>query len=571
MRTDTLDFPTGEAPAASQPTAPATPAGLREWIVASLRPEYPALLLILLLSVVAVLAGLAQPYLTKALIDAGILARDRDTIVLVGGSMAALAFASLGVGFACRRVHVAVSARVLHRMREDLFSHVLTLRPAFFSRMRQGDLLTRLEGDLGEVQRFAVDALLSAVSSSLTLIGTVIVLSAMNAKLALLLAALIVINSLALTWIRPRIEVLSKRAREAGVDMSSFLVERVGRVRCVQTHLAEPQELDRLKGYHGVLRQRLIDAQLFGYLGGAIPNLVLSLAVIGIFVFGALAMLGGEALTLGTLVAFATYVQRASAPVHSLMGIYMQWQRVKVGLERVDALRTIDGASHAPGTETFRNGDIVIHGLGHRYADAPQGLFDGFDCHIGQGNKVWLRGPSGVGKSSLIDMLHRQLEPQAGTISIAGRDIRSFSLKSYREHVVLVAQTPELFSCSLIDNIRYGRPSASDAELQAVIDASGVSRFASRLPDGLDTLVGTGGSLLSGGERQRVALARALLMAPDVLILDEGTSSFDEALEAETLAAVDRLLPRATRIVVSHRALDERDFDQIIDIRRSGA
>ncbi|QID16177.1 ABC transporter ATP-binding protein [Nitrogeniibacter mangrovi] len=570
MSTDTLGMATGGQAIAVPAPADMADRGLRAWITSCLRPEYPALILILFLSVVAVLAGLAQPYLTKALIDGGILAGDRDTIVLVGAGMVGLSLASLGVGLACRRVHVAVSARVLHRLREDLFAHVLTLPPAFFSRIRQGDLLTRLEGDLGEVQRFAVDALLSAVSAVLTLIGTVIVLSTLSVKLALFLGGLIALNSLALAWVRPRIEVLSRRVRDAGVDMSSFLVERVGKVRCVQTHLAETRELTQLQGLHQVLRRRMIDAQLFGYLGGAIPNLVLSLAVIGIFVFGALAMLGGEALTLGTLVAFATYVQRASAPVHSLMGIYMQWQRVKVGLARVDALRAV--AATAPGGgDAFRPGDIVIRGLTHAYPDAAAPVLDGVDCRIARGAKVWLRGPSGCGKSTLIDLLHRQLACQSGEITIGGRAIDTIELAALRAQVVVVSQQTELFACSLLDNIRYGRPSAGAADVQAVVEASGVGRFAARLPQGLDTVVGTSGTTLSGGERQRVALARALLMAPAVLIVDEGTSSFDEALELDALRAIDALLPTATRIIVSHRPLDPEAFDQVIDIDRSAA
>ena len=256
MSADTLDVTDPQSLRA--PTVVSTRSGLRSWIMAGLRPEYPALVLIMLLSVIAVLAGLAQPYLTKTLIDSGILAGDRRTIVLTGVAMVGLSLGSLAVGLLCRQLHVAASARVLHRLREDLFSHVLTLRPGFFARIRKGDLLTRLEGDLGEVQRFAVDALLSAVSALLTLIGTVIVLSALSGKLALFLAGLIILNTLVLCWVRPRIEKLSRRVREAGVALSSFLVERLGKVRCVQSHLPEDRERLRLQGLHGTLRQRLI-------------------------------------------------------------------------------------------------------------------------------------------------------------------------------------------------------------------------------------------------------------------------------------------------------------------------
>jgi ATP-binding cassette subfamily B protein len=536
------------------------------------RPEWPALLAVLLLSLLAVLAGLAQPYLTRALIDDGILAHDRAAVLSAGAWMVGLALFALAIGFECRRIHVAVSARMLHRMRESLFAHVLTLPPDLFARMRQGDLLARLEGDLGEVQRFAVDALLSAVNSVLTLIGIVVVLGLLSPQLALFLAALMAVNSVVLALVRPRIEALSRQARDAGVEVSSFLVEKLAAVRCVQTHAAEAREQAALRTLHDTVRERMLSLQLVGYLGGAFPNLLLSLAVIGIFVGGSLAMLGGDALTLGTLVAFATYVQRASAPLHALMGLYLQWQRVKVGLARVDDLRTLRPAVAAPSAASHGappRGELVVRDLSFTYPGAPRAAFSGLTMTIAAGSKVWLRGTSGSGKSTFIDLLHRHFAPAGGAISIGGVDLGHIAPAALRRQVVVVSQEAVLFSGSLADNIRYGVPAASRTEVERAAEAAGVSAFVARLPGGLDTAVGPRGATLSGGERQRVALARALLMAPAILVIDEGTSSLDGALEQRTLRAIDALLPQATRILVSHRALDAAAFDQVIDFREA--
>lgn len=568
MKADALPVaPQSPAAAAAAPAAQRL-SDLYRWAAGFVRPERAALGRVLLLSLLAVLAGLAQPLLTRTLIDDGILARDAGTVLATGGWMVALALAALAIGFTCRRIHVGASARILHGMREALFAHVLRLPPAYFARTRQGDLLARLEGDLGEVQRFAVDALLSAINSLLTLVGTVLLLALLSPKLALLLALLMVVNAAVLSWVRPRIEALSRQSRDAGVEVSSFLVEKVGAVRCIQTHVAEARELARLGGLHAAVRERLLAAQLWGYLGGAFPNLLLSLAVIGIFVVGSLSMLAGDPLTLGTLVAFATCVQRASAPLHALMGLYLQWQRVKVALGRVDELRAVPPPPEVAGDlldGALPVGDLVVRDLACTHAGAPRAAFSGLNLTVPAGARVWLRGPSGSGKSTFIDLLQRLIEPSAGWVSLGCVDLRGIDRAALRRHLVVVSQEAVLFTGTLADNIRYGRPDASEADVAAVARAAGVDDFAARLPDGLATRVGPRGASLSGGERQRVALARALLMTPAVLVIDEGTSSLDGALEARALAAVDALLPRATRIVVSHRALDPAQFDQVID------
>lgn len=576
MRAEALHVPAaGAAPVAAAPVGQDRRrlGELYLWASDFIRPEWPALAAVLLLSMLAVLFGLAQPLLTRALIDDGILAHDRAAVLASGAWMVGLALSALAVGFACRRIHVAASARILHRMRESLVAHVLRLSPAFFSRMRQGDLLARLEGDLGEVQRFAVDAVLSAINSVLTLIGTVVLLWLLSPKLALFLALLMVLNGIVLSWVRPRIERLSQQSRDAGVEVSSFLVEKVGAVRCIQTHAAERRELERLGALHGTVRERLLSLQLFGYLGGAFPNLLLSLAVIGIFVGGSLSMLAGEALTLGTLVAFATCVQRASAPLHALMGLYLQWQRVKVGLNRVDELRALDVPDDAAPllVDALPPGDLVVRDLAFTYPGAARAAFSRLNLTIPAGARVWLRGDSGSGKSTFIDLLHRHFEPSAGWMTIGGVNLKAIDRATLRRHVVVVSQEAVLFTGSLCDNIRYGRPDASRDEVERAAQTAGVGDFLSRLPDGLDAMVGPRGASLSGGERQRVALARALLMSPALLVIDEGTSSLDGALELRTLAAIDALLPQATRIVVSHRDLSQFAFDRVIDFPQAAA
>ncbi|WP_298235793.1 ABC transporter ATP-binding protein, partial [uncultured Azohydromonas sp.] len=550
------------------------PAGLRQlraWMRPLLRQQAARLGAVLLLSVAAVAAGLAQPLLTKALIDDGVLARDPGAILRAGAAMAVLALAALGVGIACRRLYAQASMRLLHGLREALFAHLLTLSPAFHARVRQGELLARLEGDLGEVQRFAVDAVLSALNAVLMLAGTLLLLGLWSPTLLMLLAVLVAVNAVASALVRPRLEALSRRTRQAGVEVSAFLVEKLAAVRCIQTHGAEGRETRRLNALHEALRRESVALQLLGQLGGGVPNLLLTLGVVAIFVFGSLAMLRGEALTLGMLVAFASCVQRASAPVQSLMGLWLAWQRAKVALERVTDL-TAQRAEVTPlpaGTAADAQGlrgEVEIRDLCFSYPGTGRPVLRGLNARFAAGSSVLLRGPSGCGKSTLVDLLHRHFDPDAGGILLAGTDLRRLDRAALRRRVAVVSQEAVLFADTLAGNIRYGRPDASDDEVRRAAEAAGVDEFLPHLPQGLRTPVGPRGATLSGGQRQRVALARALLMAPAVLVIDEGTCALDEALELRTLRRIAALLPGCTRIVVSHRSAHEGEFDQVIEL-----
>ena len=536
------------------------------WFLRFLRPAVPRLALVMALSLAAVGASLAQPYLTKRLIDEGLLVANQDVVLQVAGYMVALAAAALLLGATTRLLYVEASATILHSLRESLFAHLLTLSPEFFARTRQGELMVRLDSDIAEMQRFAMDLLLSATNSIVLLIGSLIILYQLNPPLTGIMLTLMVANAIFLRALRPRIERLSRSARERGAAVASFLVEVLGAAKSVQSYNAQARETETLNGLHRELRENTLRLQFVGYAAGSLPGFLLSLGTIGIFVFGTQTLSGEAPLTLGGLIAFVSYVQRAASPMQSLLGMYVALQRARVSLDRVAELAGVQAEVAAP-TQPLPlpagGGHIEITAVSFTYPDGTS-VFDCASLIIPAGTKLLLQGASGVGKSTLADLLQRHFDPRQGQILLDGVDLRRIAVAELRRAVVVVAQDAQLFSASIADNIRYGRPDAGLGEVREAARLARVDEFAQKLPQGLDTPVGQRGTALSGGQRQRIALARALLMQPRVLIQDESSSGLDAEMDAGIRAAIDQLFAGRTRITVSHRPLPVAEFDLVV-------
>ena len=273
------------------------------------------------------------------------------------------------------------------------------------------------------------------------------------------------------------------------------------------------------------------------------------------FLIGGWWVIGGQ-WQLGALIAFSTYLGMATGPVNSLLGLYVAIQRMSVSLQRVSELREapaeVVDAGTAPLPRPLR-GEITFHDVAFRHAGRAETVLDGLDLRLPAGSKVALSGASGVGKSTLIDLLLRHFEPQRGEIRLDGVDIRTLPLGDLRRVVAVVSQDIVLFRGTLADNIRYAMPGASDAAVREACTRARLDDLVAALPAGLDTPLGERGQQLSGGQRQRIAIARALLQSPCILVLDEATSAVDEATEAQVIAAVDALFADRTRLLISHR------------------
>ncbi|WP_342245794.1 ABC transporter ATP-binding protein [Pseudomonas sp. OTU5201] len=525
------------------------------WLYGFVRPQLRAILVLLGLSLGASLLVLAQPWLTKTLIDDGLLAKDFGLLVQVAVAMIAVGILGTVLSGINRYLHTRLSGRILFALRDDLYRHLQQLSPAFYGRKRIGDILSRLDGDVAEIQRFAVDSLFSAVSSVIGLIGAVTLMLLLSWQLSLLLALLIPIEVLWLRWMRRKVEREVRSLRERSADVSSFLVETLPAMKFIQAAGQQKRESGRLERLGQGYMSQLLRVQITEFFTHAVPGTLTSLSRACAFLIGGYWVIQGT-WQLGALIAFSTYLGMAVGPVQSLLGLYVALQRMTVSLGRVMELQQEPvpvRQPEAPKPMPEGRGELRLEGVHFAHEQRAGAVLCDVDACIPAGLKVAISGASGVGKSTLIDLLQRFYDPDQGRVLLDGVDLRELDLFALRRRIAVVSQDIVLFRGTLAENLGYSAPDASREALEQVARLARLDSLIDSLPHGLDSQLGERGQQLSGGQKQRIAIARALLQDPLILVLDEATSAVDEATEREVIAAIDQLFAGRTRILISHR------------------
>ncbi|MCB1643807.1 MAG: ATP-binding cassette domain-containing protein [Pseudomonadales bacterium] len=531
-------------------------------------PYKGTLALALLALFVASAASLAMPMAVRNVIDHGFSAENADKINQY--FLVLMLFAvMIGIFGAARAYFVNwLGERVVADLREQVFRHVLRMDPAFFEVTRIGEVLSRLTADTTLIQSISGVGISIVLRSSIQFVGALALLAYTNLQLAgillILLPAIFVPVLLIGRWVRR----LSRASQDRVADTSSQGEEVLNAVQTVQAFVNEDREADRFK----VTVERSFTTAILRTRVRALFTTVASTSVFGALIFvlwlGARDVLAGEITggELGQFVLYAIFVGVAAAALSEIWG---EMQRAAGAMERLSELLLVEPQIAAPSQPVPLpepcEGAVSFNALGFSYPSRPmvQAVHD-FSLQVRAGEHVALVGPSGAGKSTIFQLLLRFYNLQTGQILLDGVDIASADPQAVRARVGIVPQDTIIFGASAADNIRFGRPDASDEEVRAAAVAASAHEFIDRLPEGYDTYLGEKGTRLSGGQKQRIAIARAILKDPPVLLLDEATSALDAESERLVQQALDKLQTGRTTIVIAHRLSTVQEADRIV-------
>jgi ATP-binding cassette subfamily B protein len=527
-------------------------------------PFWRGLTAVLLLGLFSTLVSLAQPYISRLLIDNALLRRNMGALWQIALLMLMVTVIGFVVNAASNYIYTRVSAESLFRMRLAVFEHLQRLSPRYFARQKLGDIVSRINNDIGEVQRVCSDTLLSVFSNVLFLVGSLFMMAWLNPRLMLASVCLLPVSILALRHYQNRLMFHTAELRQRSSDLGSFLIEAIMGLRLIVTSTAEQRETERFRNHNTRFVTSLLSMQMTSFYASALPGTVLTLSTAIVFLYGGRLVIDGT-LTVGAFVAFLAYHVKLLGPVQNLLGIYTSLLTGGVSLARVFEVLDVPvevAEISTPMPLAALQSEIRLENVSFRYMpNVP--VLEQVSMRLRRGRLHVLVGPSGTGKSTVGDLLVRFFDVQAGSITIDGEDIRNHSLRDLRSMIAVVEQTPYLFHASARENIAYGHPGASMDEIREAARQAGIHEFLQGLPEGYETVVGERGSTLSVGERQRIALARALLRNPQVLVLDEPTSALDPETEAVVTEELANNLRGRTVLVITHRLSLVRAADYV--------
>jgi ATP-binding cassette subfamily B protein len=540
------------ATASSAPTS--IPFAQYRRALAFVAPYWRGVALVTLLGLLSTAISLAQPYISRLLIDDALLRHDLTALAKIALLMLVVTVAGFAVNIASGYRYVRLSAECLFDMRLAVYRHLQSLSPRFFAKSKIGDIVSRINNDIGEVQRICSDTMMSVLSNVLFLVGSLGIMAWLNWRLFLASVALLPVSVIALRHYQRRLTAETKTLRERSSDLGSFLIESFLAMRLIVATGTEHREADEFRRRNSRFLQSLLSMQMMAFLASALPGAVLAASTAIVFLYGGKLVISNQ-LTLGGLVAFMAYHFRLLSPVQAMLGTYTNLLTGGVSLGRVFELMDVPVEIRESAGAVERaslRGDIVFDHVRFRYsADVP--VLEDVSFTIPAGKICAIVGSSGTGKSTLSDLLLRLYDPDSGSISIDAHDLRDLRLHDLRREVALVEQTPFLFRATIRENIAYAKPGAMLGEIRACASNAAIDDFIQSLPQGYDTIVGERGCTISAGERQRIALARALLRDPSILILDEPTAALDPASESAVARALAKTLRGRTVIVITHR------------------
>lgn len=546
--------------------APSKRIGALRALAPFLKPYRGTVLLAMLALVLTASVSLVLPLAVRRVVD-GFSAEVALLDQYFAGALAIAAL--LAVGTAVRYYFVTrLGERVVADIRRAVFDRVLGLSPAWFENILTGEVLSRITTDTTLILSVIGSSVSIALRNALMLVGGIAMLMLTSAKLTGLVLLIVPAIVVPIVVLGRRLRGLSRESQDWIANSSGSASEALSSVQTVQAYTHEALT----RSHFGAVTEKSFQAALKRIGTRAVmTTIVIFLAfsgVVGVLWIGAHDVREGT-MTPGQLVQFLIYAVMVAGAVGALSEIWGELQRAAGATERLSELLNADDPVNDPAVAQALprpvRGAIAFEGVRFRYPARPEvSALDGVDLRVEPGETVALVGPSGAGKTTVLQLLLRFYDPQGGAITIDGVDLRTMNRADFRAAIALVPQDPVIFATSARENIRFGRPDATDAEVVDAAQAAAAHDFLTALPQGYDTYVGERGVMLSGGQKQRIALARAILRDAKILLLDEATSALDAESERAVQTAVERLSQGRTTLVVAHRLATVKKADRIV-------
>lgn len=538
-----------------------------------LRPYRGRIAMALVFLVLAAVATLAFPVALRSLIDGGLVQADKGTQVMALRNHFAALFAvavALGLFSAARFYMVSwLGERVTADLRNAVYSHVLRQSPEFFETTQTGEVLSRLSADTTLVQTVVGSSLSMGLRNAVMGVGALAVLVWTNPVVMLQVLAVLVLIVLPSLWFGRRVRKLSRASQDRVADSSAIAAEVLNAIPVVQSYTAEDRETQRFisstdNAFATAAKRSLMRSGLVAFI-----IIATSAALLWGLYQGTQAVAEGR-ITAGHLGQTVVYVIILASAFAVLGEVYGDLLRAAGATERLMELLGTQSPISSPAKPVIApmpiaGSAIQFEAVNFHYPSRPQQqALKNFHLNVLPGQTVAIVGPSGAGKSTVFQLLLRYYDPQSGSIVLDGSETRQLALDALRQRVGIVPQDAVIFSSSAIENIRYGKPGATDAEVKAAAHAAFAHEFIEALPEGYDTFLGERGVRLSGGQRQRIAIARAMLKNPPLLLLDEATSALDAESERMVQAALESAMRDRTTLVIAHRLATVQKADLIV-------
>ena len=531
-----------------------------------LRPHIGRFTIAMIAIVIGSILGLAGPYTLQFLIDAVFTQNNAQllnqiTVILI------IIFALQAVFYFIRAYQLQfIGERVMIDLRLNLFQHLQKLSLSFYNERRTGELVSRATNDVSTVRTLVTSDVSTAISQVITFFGALILILITDWRLTVFMLALVPMVVIIALLFGRRLRKISSAVQDQLADATTVLEEVLSGVRVVQSFTREDYEMERYRGsiertFALALKRIKLSATF-----GPVASFMGFAVVIAVFWFGGMQVLNGT-LTAGQLTMFLILTLTIAGSIGSFSGLWTSLQEALGATKRIfEILDTPSDIIDQPAAKALPRiaGHIVLDNVSFAYKDnSDQHVLHGVSLEVKPGEVLALVGPSGAGKTTLVNLIPRFFDPQSGGVCIDGQDIRSVQVKSLREQIGLVPQDTLLFGGTVRENILYGKLDATEDELIAAARAANAHEFIAQLSKGYETIVGERGVKLSGGQRQRIAIARAILKDPRILLLDEATSSLDSESEGLVQEALDRLMQGRTSVVIAHRLSTVHHADRI--------